>query len=150
MGILIANAATTQNFTGAATFAAAETGSLALNLVRNTTASLATASSVTSASFTVTNTKVIDAVLLWLQTSGTVGTGTFKVDLQKGGVSQASVTVNKSDLPDSGAAGSIPVPVLFKLTSTATGDGGANWTIVLTTTSGTGSATITYNINAAG
>lgn len=136
------------NLTGAATFDAAETGSLALNLVRNTTASLATASSVTSASFTVTNAKVIDAVLLWLNTSGTVGTGTFKVDLQKGGVSQASVTVNKSDLPDSTNA--IPVPVLFKLTSTATGDGGANWTIVLTTTSGTGSATITYNINAAG
>ncbi len=146
MATLICNG--TGNLTGAATFAGAETGALALNLVRNTTASLATAASVTSATFTVTNAVVIDAVLLWVQTSGTVGTGTFKVDLQKGGVSQAAVTVNKSDLPDSTNA--IPVPVLFKLTSTATGDGGANWTIVLTTTSGTGSATITYNINAAG
>src|SRR4051812_9438598 len=124
MSTLIATA--DGNLTGASTFAGAEVGSLALNLVRNTTASLATASSVTSATFTVTNGKVIDAVLLWLKTSGTVGTGTFKVDLQKGGVSQASVTVNKSDLPDSTNA--IAVPVLFKLTSTATGDGGSNWT----------------------
>lgn len=142
MATLICNA--TGNLTGAATFAAAETGASALTLIRNTTTSIASATTVTSSSFTVTNAKVIDAVLLWVNTVGTVGTGTFKVDLQKGGVSQASVTVNKSDLPDSTNA--IPVPVLFKLTSTATGDGGANWTIVITTTSGTGSATITINI----
>lgn len=147
MATLIANAATTQNLTGAATFAAAEAGALAAVLNRNTTTSIATATTVTSATFTVTNTKVIDAVLLWVKTSGTTGTGTFKVDLQKGGVSQASVTVNKSDLPDS--TNSIACPVLFKLTSTATGDGGANWTIVLTTTSGTGSATVTINIASA-
>ncbi len=146
MPTLICNA--TSTLTGAATFAAAETGALALNLVRNTTASLATAATVTSATFTVTNAKVIDGALLWLKTAGTTGTGTFKVDLQKGGVSQASVTVNKSDLPDSTNA--IACPVFFKFTGTATGDGGANWTIVLTTVSGTGTATITYNINAAG
>src|SRR5204863_8996255 len=74
----------------------------------------------------------VDAVLLWVKQSAAGTTGTFKVDLQKGGVSQASVTVNKADLPISTNA--FPSPVLFKLTTTATGDGGSNWTIVVTTT----------------
>jgi hypothetical protein len=137
MAVLIANA--DGNLTGASTFAATEVGANAQALVRNSTATFAAASSSTSSSFTVTSGKVIDAVLLWLSAAAGV-TGTFKVDLQKGGVSQASVTVNKSDLPDSTNA--IPVPVLFKLSSTATGDGGSNWTIVVTTT---GTGTVTYN-----
>src|SRR3954469_19600807 len=135
MGTLIANAATTQNLTGAATFAAAEVGALALNLVRNTTATLTTASTVTSATFTVTAAKVIDGVLLYLclTTAANAGTGTFKVDLQKAGVSQASVTVNKSDLPTDAGGVATPSPVFFKFTGTATGDGAATWTLVLTT-----------------
>lgn len=126
------------NLTGAATFAAAEIGANALALVRNSTTTFAAAASSTSSTFTVTNGKVIDAVLLWLFAAAGA-TGTIKVDLQKGGVSQASVTVNKADLPDNN--NSIPCPVVFKLGSTATGDGGSNWTIVVTTT---GTGTVTY------
>lgn len=136
------------NLTGGSTFAASETGTSALAMIRNTTATLATAASVTSPTFTVTNAKVIDGAHLWLYlSSGTAGTGTLKVDLQKGGVSQASVTVNKSDLPD--ANNTQPVPVFFKFTGTATGDGGTNWTLVLTSTSGTGSGVVTYQKNSA-
>ncbi len=139
MANLISNAATTQLFTGAATFAAAEAGALAAVLNRFSTNAFGAAATATSVTFTATNLKVFDAVLLWVKVTAASPTGTFKVDLQKGGVSQAAVTVNKSDLPDS--TNSIPVPVLFKLTTTATGDGGANWTIVITTT-GTGTVTI--------
>jgi hypothetical protein len=135
------------NLTGASTFAAAETGTGALNLIRSgvpfTFGTFVAAGSLTTVPFTVTNGKVIDAVLLWVKQSAPGSTGTFKVDLQKGGVTQASVTVNKADLPDSTNA--IQVPVLFKLTSTATGDGGSNWTIVVTTT---GVGTVTYNMTA--
>ena len=135
MATLISNAS--GNLTGATTFAAVEAGALALNLIRNQGNGLGAATSTTSSSFTVTNAAVIDGVLLFVQQAGT-STGTFKVDLQKGGVSQASVTVNKADLPasTSSSLGSYP-PVFFKFTGTATGDGGSNWTIVLTTT-GTG------------
>lgn len=146
MATLIATA--NGNLTGSTTFAATEVGASALSMVRANNTTLATAATVTSVAFTVTNGKVIDGVLLYLfLSSGTAGTGTFKVDLQKGGVSQASVTVNKSDLPDSTNPSS--VPVFFKFTGTATGDGGSNWTIVLTNTSGTGSGVVTYQRSSA-
>lgn len=142
MATLITNA--DGNFTGASTFAASETGTSALAMIRANSTTLAAASSVTSPTFTVTNTKVIDGVILWVKVTAASPTGTFKVDLQKGGVSQATVTVNKADLPQSTAP--IPYPVFFKFTSTATGDGGSNWTIVLTTT---GTQSITYYRNSA-
>jgi hypothetical protein len=145
MAVLIANA--DGNLTGAATFAATETGANALKIVRNSTSTLTTSGTATSPTFTVTNGKVIDGVLLWLIALSGAGTGTLKVDLQKGGVSQASVTVNKSDLPDSTNA--TPATVFFKFTSTATGDGGSNWTIVLTATAGTGNGGVTYQRNSA-
>ena len=130
-------AAADGNLTGSTTFAAAEAGALAMVLNRNISSNaFAAAGTSTSVTFTVTNGKVIDGVLLWLSTS-TVATGTFKVDLQKGGVSQASVTVNKADIPSPYVAASIS-PILFKLTTTATGDGAANWTIVVTTTGSQG------------
>lgn len=139
MATLICN--NSGNLTGAATFAAAEVGAGSLNLVRNTTT---TSGGVTSATFTVTSGKIIDAVLLYCGAGGASATGTLKVDLQKGGVSQASVTVNKVDLP---AQTLLPMcPVLFKLTSTATGDGGSNWTIVLTVTGNS----LTYALHTAG
>jgi hypothetical protein len=130
---------------GSNTLVAAEIGAGALNIVRSSTSSVAAASSQTSDSFTITSAKVIDGVVLWVKQGGAGSTGTFKVDLQKGGVSQASVTVNKTDLPDTSNAN--PVPVLFKFSSTATGDGASNWTIVLTTT---GTNSVTYNIYTAG
>ena len=133
MATLISNA--NGNLTGAATFAVTEIGTGALNLVRNTAIGLGAASSVTSVTFTVTSGKVIDGVLLFVQQAGAGSTGTFKVDLQKGGVSQASVTVNKTDLPGPpNFSANTYSPVLFKFPSPATGDGGTNWTIVLTTT----------------
>ncbi len=136
MATLIANAATTQNLTGAATFAAAEVGALSIVLNRNSMQSLAAAATVTSNTFTITNLKVIDAVLLFVRVAAASPTGTFKVDLQLAGVSQASVTVNKSDLPQffTGQATGNMVPVLFKLGSTVTGTGVGTYTIVLTTT----------------
>lgn len=144
MATLILNA--TASFTGAATWAATETGTSALALIRANTNTMLSAGTNTSPTFTVTNTNVIDGVLLWLRLDGTnPGTGTFKVDLQKGGVSQASVTVNKSDLPDSN--NSTTVPVFFKFTGTATGDGGSNWTLVFTTTNGTGSTEVRFSRN---
>lgn len=132
MATLISNAS--GNLTGAATFAAAEVGALSLVLNRSTLQFSSAAGSFTSPTFTVTNGKVIDAVLLWVKQFATGSTGTLKIDLQKGGVSQASVTVNKTDLPDSTIPNANTPPVLFKLTTTATGDGGSNWTIVFTTT----------------
>jgi len=125
MATLISNA--DGNLTGAATFAAAEAGALALVTNRNTLATLANNTTVTSVTFTVTTGKVIDAVLLWFKQSAASTTGTLTVTLLKGGVSQASVVVNKTDLPDSTNA--FALPVLFKFTGTATGDGAANWTI---------------------
>jgi hypothetical protein len=136
MSTLICNG--TGNLTGAATFAAAEAGALALVLNRNTTTAIAAATTVTSTTFTITSGKTVDAILLWLKCTAASPTGTFKVDLQKSGVSQGSVTVNKADLPDSTNA--IPIPVLFKLSAGGAGTGTSVWTIVITTT-GTGTVT---------
>src|SRR4029077_19528832 len=123
-----------------------EAGAGATNLIRfNHTGVVGAAATQASVAFTVTSGKVIDGVLLWVRQGAAGSTGTFKVDLQKGGVSQASVTVNKTDLPD--VSGSNNAPVFFKFTSTATGDGGANWTIVLTTT---GTQTVSYCVHASG
>jgi hypothetical protein len=121
------------NLTGVSTFAAAETGALATVLNRFSNNTMAAATTLTSVTFTVTNAAVIDGVLLFLRQGAAGSTGTFKVDLQKAGVSQASVTVNKADLVDATAA-SVLHPVFFKLTSTAIGDGAATWTLVFTTT----------------
>ena len=134
------------NLTGAATFAAAEIGAGALNLIRfSHTSAFAAAASLTSAAFTVTNAKVIDGVLLYVRQSQAGSTGTFKVALHKGGVEQASVTVNKADLAE--LYGVTNAPTFFKFTGTATGDGAANWTIVVTTT---GTGTVNYSITASG
>lgn len=150
MATLISNASGLMS--GASTFAAAETGTGALNRIRfSETTSIGIAATVTSASFTVTNAKVIDGVMLWCKNAqSATPNGTFKVDLQKGGVSQASVTVNKTDLPTNVANNSNTLnhPIFFKFTSTATGDGGSNWTIVLTTTGSAGS--VCYGITASG
>lgn len=138
--------------TGAATFAAAEIGAGALNLIRQAHSnSFPAAGTTTSSTFTVTSAKVIDGVVLYLKQLGgaTLSTGTFKVDLQKGGVSQASVTVDKADLPANPTAISSVhnAPVFFKFTGTATGDGAANWTLVVTTT---GVNTVYYSTHTAG
>jgi len=136
MATLIATA--DGNLTGSTTFAAAEVGALSIVLNRNTTGNYLAAGTSTSTTFTVTNAKVIDGVLLWLKQTAAGSTGTFKVDLQKSAVSQASVTINKTDLPDATSAS--PCPVFLKFTGTATGDGAATWTLVATTT-GTGTVT---------
>ncbi len=142
MATLICNA--TGNFTGASTFAAAEAGALSIVLNRNTTTAIAAATTVTSTTFTVTNAAIIDGALLWMRATAASPTGTIKVDLQKSAVSQASVTINKTDLPDSTNA--TTCPVFFRFTGTATGDGNATWTIVITTT---GTGTVTTSIASA-
>ena len=139
MATLISNAS--GNLTGAATFVrAGAEGSGTISLARADVTTLAAASSVSSANMQVATGAVIDGVLLWVMQSQAGSTGTFKVDLQKGGVSQGSVTVNKTDLPALVANASIG-PVFFKFGTTATGDNGTNWNLVLTTT---GTGTVSY------
>lgn len=146
MATLICN--NNSNLTGPSTFATADTAAGALAMVRSSSTTFGSASSGTSNTFTVTSGAVIDAVLLWVSQAGPAGsTGTFKVDLQKGGVSQGSVTVNKTDLPDYN--NTITVPTLFKLSTPATGNGASNWTLVCTTT-GTHSVNYSRNTAAAG
>jgi hypothetical protein len=121
------------NLTGATTFAAAELGAGATNLIRQSHAgSIAAVGTQTSVAFTVTNGSVIDGVLLWVRQGAAGSTGTFKVELQRGGATMAGVTVNKTDLPE--VTGSNNAPVFFRFPSNATGDGGSNWTLLLTTT----------------
>jgi hypothetical protein len=124
MATLISRA--TGNMTTGSVFGTADAASL--NLVRfNQTTTIAAAATATSTAFTVTNGAVIDGVLLWVkQGTSTAPTGTFKVDLQKSGVSQASVTVNKTDLPLAPNASSLLHPAFFRFTGTTTGDGTAN------------------------
>jgi hypothetical protein len=131
MATLIATA--DGNLTGATTFAAVEigTGAFKFNRFANN-GPYPAAGTTTSLTFTVTNGSVIDAVFLWLKQASTGSTGTVKIDLLKGGVSQASVTVNKTDLPSSNSV--VWGPTVFKLTSTAVGDGGSNWAISVITT----------------
>jgi len=134
------------NLTGATTFAATDIAAGALNMIRFSSATMAVSQVFTSVAFTVTSGKIIDGVLLWTRQIATGAVGTFKVDLQKGGVSQASVTVNAVDLPYASAVNP-PPPTFFRFTGTATGDGGSNWTIVLTT-AGVAGATFGFTANA--
>lgn len=149
MATLIPNA--DGSFTGASTFAASEIGTSALAMVRANTTTLGSNSNVSSPTFTFTSGKVVDGVLLWMMANQAAPAGTLLVELQKGGTTQASVTVNVADLPHSNTGTQdVPAvcPVFFKFTATATGDGGTNWTVKLTTSSASG-AQITYSRNSA-
>jgi hypothetical protein len=125
--------------TGGACFKTADTAS-SLALVRNSQGNLAGAGSQASPSFTVTNGAVIDGVLLGIYCTDATPTGTCTIALQKSGVTQASVVVNMADLPHSATNRNWPdqditaphLFTMFKFTSTATGDGTANWTILIT------------------
>ena len=140
------------NLTGSTTFKASETGTGALTMIRNTTVTLSSNSNQSSPSFTITNGSVIEGVLLWVATNGIPVAGTVLVELQKSAVTQASVTVNAADLPNSqatnGPAVLANVPIFFKFTATATGDGTANWTIKITCSLATQSQ-ISYSKNSA-
>jgi hypothetical protein len=120
----------TGNLTSASTWAVAEAGSGATKLIRTSTAAYSSTTAMSSPTFTVTNAAVIDGVLLWIKNNTATPTGTILVELQKGGVTQASVTFNKFDLPPT--THNWTTPHFFKFTSTATGDGGSNWTIRIT------------------
>jgi hypothetical protein len=141
----------TGNFSSSSTWAQAEAGSGAVAMITGTSTNMAAAGSISGKTFTITSGHVIDGVLLFIRQGATGSTGTLKVSLQLSGVDQASVTVNKTDLPPStaevaGATGASfwAPPVFFKFTSTATGDGTANWSVTLTTT-GTNTITIANN-----
>jgi hypothetical protein len=142
------------NLSNGSVFGAVEVGTGARTMLRANTTTLSSNSNVSSPTFTATNGKVFDGVLLWLYNNfGGTPTGTLLVEIQKGGVTQASVTVNSADLPwnnnGTGTAATVSVvqPVFFKFTSTATGDGGTNWTIKLTTSNA--NSGIVYSRNSA-
>jgi hypothetical protein len=153
MGIQIAYAS--GSFTGASTFKTTETGAGALALARNSTATLAQNANISSPAFTITNAVVIEGVLLWLAANTFPTGGTLLVELQKSAVTQASVTVNMTDLPlnaqninpalqTSPGVVLAPIPLFFRFTGTATGDGTANWTIKLTASNVGGEGIIYY------
>jgi hypothetical protein len=135
-----------QNASIGSTWGLTETGTSALALLRNNTTNVAISGTATTPTFTFTNAHVCDGILLWVQQSVAGQTGTFKVDLQKGGVSQATCTVNASDLPQIYNAVATGSPMFFKLGSTVTGDGGTNWTVVITNNT---SAIVYYMRNSA-
>lgn len=140
-GILYASG----NLSGSSVFKLPETATGAYAMIRNSTATLGANSSQSSPTFTVTNGDVIEAAILWVYANQGTPAGTTLVELQKGGVTQASVTVNTADLPLPGSS-NMPTPVLFKFTSIATGDGGTNWTIKVTLSNISGNG-ITYYRN---
>lgn len=137
------------NLTGATTWKTSEAGSGAEAMIRNNTTTLASNTTVTSPAFTITNADVIEGVMLWLYANQATPAGTLTVNILKSGVSQAAVTVNCADLPHSATGTNdvlAVVPVFFRFTSTATGDGTANWTINMVTSNVAG-AQITYSRN---
>jgi hypothetical protein len=135
MAWLISNA--TGNMSASTTWGAAETGSGAVAVVPYQAVNFSGNTTGNSPTFTINNGDVIDGVVLFIQNFNTSPAGAFTVALQKSGVTQASVTVNCADLaayPNTWTNGWIPA-VFFKFTSTATGDGTANWRISCTSSS---------------
>lgn len=124
MANLIANA--TGNIS-ASSFGTTETATNANNFpstgVPSTTNSTAIGTSeVFTPTFTTTNTKVCDAIMLYCFSANSA-TGTFTVALNNGTSDQATCVVNASDIPTTGTL------VVFKLGSTVTLDGSANWKV---------------------
>ena len=146
----------TGNLSNGNVFGPAELGAGALAMALNTNVALGASSSQASPAFTITNADVIDGVLMMLYATAATPGGTLTIALQKSGVTQASVTVNVADLPHSATGRGISDPdilttappyVFFRFTGTATGDGAATWTILLTTSAG--NSGITYEKNSA-
>lgn len=129
MANLIANASST--FTGAATWAAVATGAGAALPTVTTNVTNTTTAYVYNPAFTITNTEVLDGVLIHLARANS-STGTFSVALSddNGTTATREVTVNVTDLfaVSSGAALNYGW-YFFKFGTTLTADGGADYRI---------------------
>lgn len=120
--------AATGNFTSASTWGVAEAGSGATNVTFTAGTTLGTSYTYSSA-FTVTASDVIDAVSVFLYRTGSSGTVTLALSDDNGVTATREVTINVADLnPDTAAEGAW---VTFKLGSTLTGDGGADYKVGL-------------------
>jgi hypothetical protein len=93
-----------------------------------TAQSVGSGSALSTPAFTGTNGDVCDGVLLWCaRGAGVSAAGSILMELQKGGVTVASVTVLPTDIP------LFKAPVFFKFAATHTFDGSATYTIKITT-----------------
>lgn len=120
MAMLISRA--TGNFTVAATWGVADsaTGSQLTNPSASTNT---TTSYVYSSTFTGTNTRVADGIVLFLKRLNTTGTVTVALSDDNGVTATRSVTVNASDLPADESW------VFFKFGTTLTLDGGTDYRV---------------------
>lgn len=120
MAMLISRA--TGNFTAAATWGVADsaTGSQLTNPSASTNT---TTSYVYSSTFTGTNTRVSDGIVLFLKRLNTTGTVTVALSDDNGVTATRNVTVNASDLPADESW------VFFKFGSTLTLDGGTDYRV---------------------
>jgi hypothetical protein len=120
MAMLISRA--TGNFTSSSTWGVADsaTGS---QLTNPTAMTATTASYVYSSTFTGTNTKVCDGVVLFVRRVNTLGTFTVALSDDNGVTATRSVTVDAADLPASESW------VFFKFASTLTLDGGTDYRV---------------------
>ena len=110
------------NWTGATTWKAVATGTNAA--MTTTSASTNTTTSyVDSSAFTVTNTEVLEGLLLYCVRVNTTGTVSVALSDDNGTTATREVTVNASDLPASASW------VFFKFGSTLTADGGSDYKV---------------------
>lgn len=120
MAMLISRA--TGNFTSSSTWGVADnaTGS---QLTNPSAATTTTTSYVYSSTFTGTNAKVADGVVLFLRRANTTGTFSVALSDDNGVTATRSVTVNASDLPQYESW------VFFKFGTTLTLDGGTDYRV---------------------
>ena len=119
------------DWTGATTWKqiATGTGSSQTSFASSTTT---TTSYVYSPTFTVTNTQVIEGLLLYCQRTSTTGTVSVALSDNNGTTATRVVTVNASDLPAE------PSWVFFEFGTTLTADGGNDYRVgVLSSSAGT-------------
>ena len=120
MAMLISRAS--GNFTSSSTWGVADsaTGSQLINFSASTNT---TTSYVYSNTFTGTNTRVADGIVLFLKRLNTTGTVTVALSDDNGVTATRSVTVNASDLPADESW------VFFKFGTTLTLDGGTDYRV---------------------
>jgi hypothetical protein len=112
------------DFTGATTFKAlvGGTGSAQETITASTNT---TTAYVSSSAFTVTNTHVIEGVMVHCRRLNTTGTVSVALSDDNGVTATREVTVDASDLPDQNSW------VFFKFGTTLTGDGGADYKVMV-------------------
>lgn len=96
-----------------------------------------------SATFTVTNTEVIEGFAMYIKRQGTTGTLTVALSDDNGVTATREVTVNASDVPDQYSW------VFFKFGSTLTADGGSDYRVSIKNSTGGSGASIYRSSTAA-